>query len=66
VQVQRLTPVMKAPGSMRFKLSHDGPLSKIAFKFNLRRYMKVAAVVAARAEAAREVGAYTRSHFRST
>ena len=29
---------LKPPGTMRLKLRYDGPLSKSAFKFNLRRY----------------------------
>jgi len=29
---------LKAPGIKRLKLKYDGPLSNVAFKFNLRRY----------------------------
>jgi len=38
VQVEPLKPVLKAPLSMLSKLRYDGPLSNIAFNFNLRRY----------------------------
>jgi len=38
VQVQPMKPVLKAPGSMLLKLRYDGPLSKFAFRFNLRHY----------------------------
>jgi len=31
---------LKAPGTKRLKLICDDPLSKFAFKCNLRRYMK--------------------------
>ena len=31
-------PTLKAPGTKRLKLKYDAPLSKFAFKFNLRRY----------------------------
>jgi len=34
--------MLKAPGSILLKLSHDGPLSSVAFKLNLRRYSMVA------------------------
>jgi hypothetical protein len=30
--------MLKAPGTKRLKLKHHGPLSNVAFKFNLRRY----------------------------
>ena len=39
VQVDRLKTRLKAPGTKCLKLIHDGPLSKFAFKFNLRRYI---------------------------
>jgi hypothetical protein len=35
--------VLKAPGTKRLKLKCDEPLSNFAFKFNLRRYIKVTA-----------------------
>ena len=38
VQVDPVKPVLKAPGSMLLKLRCDGPLSNVAFNFNLRRY----------------------------
>jgi hypothetical protein len=34
-------PKLKAPGTKRLKLKYDEPLSNFAFKFNLRRYIKV-------------------------
>ena len=40
VQVEPKKPVLKAPGTMRLKLSYDGLLSKFTFKFNMRRYIK--------------------------
>ena len=38
MQVDPIKPVLKAPGSMLLKLRCDGPLSSVAFNFNLRRY----------------------------
>ena len=38
VQVDPIKPTLKAPGTTRLKLQYDGPLSKFAFKFNLRQY----------------------------
>jgi len=38
VQVAPIKPTLKAPGSKRVKVKHDEPVSKFAFKFNLRRY----------------------------
>ena len=38
VQVDPIKPTSKASGSERLRLKCDEPLSKIAFKFNLRRY----------------------------
>jgi hypothetical protein len=32
-----MKPTLIAPGTKRSKLKHDEPLSKIAFRFNLRR-----------------------------
>jgi hypothetical protein len=36
-----MRPVLKAPGSIIFKLRYDGLLSKFAFNFILRRYNEV-------------------------
>jgi WD40 repeat protein len=44
VLVDPIKPTLKAPGTQRLKLKHNQPLSKIAFKFNLRRYDEVFAV----------------------
>ena len=41
VQVVLIKPTLKAPGTKRLKLTYDGMASKFAFKFNLRRYIKV-------------------------
>jgi len=41
VQVDPIRPVLKAPETVLFKLRCDGPLSNVAFKFNLRRYRLV-------------------------
>ena len=38
MQVDPIKPTLKAPVTKRLKLKYDGPLSNIAFKFNLRRY----------------------------
>jgi len=38
VQVDPIKPRFKAPGSKRFTLRYDEPLSNVAFKFNLRRH----------------------------
>jgi hypothetical protein len=38
VQVDPIKHTLKAPGIQLLKLKHDKPLSKSAFKFNLRRY----------------------------
>jgi len=40
VQVDPIRPVLKAPGPILLKPGCDGPLSNVAFKFNLRRYIK--------------------------
>jgi len=41
VQVDPIKPTLKAPGTKRLKVKYDKPLSKFAFKFNLRRYTLV-------------------------
>ena len=41
MQVDSIKPVLKPPGTILLKLSRDGPLSKVAFKFNLRRHKLV-------------------------
>jgi len=38
VQVDPIKPKLKLPRTKRLKLQCDEPLSKFAFKFNLRRY----------------------------
>ena len=40
VQVDPMTPKLKAPGTKRLKLEYDGLLSKPGFKFKLRRCNK--------------------------
>ena len=39
MQVDPIKPTLKASGTKRLKLKYDEPLSKLAFKFNLRRYI---------------------------
>jgi hypothetical protein len=41
VQVDRIKPKLKPPGTKRLKLKCDGLLLSFAFKCNLRRYTKV-------------------------
>jgi hypothetical protein len=41
VQLDPFKPTLKAPGTKRLKLKHDRLVSSFAFKFKLRRYMKV-------------------------
>jgi hypothetical protein len=36
-----MKPTLKAPGTKRLKLRYDDPLSNLAFKFNIRRYIAV-------------------------
>jgi len=38
VQVDPIKPTLEAPGIKLLNLKYDEPLSKFAFKFNLRRY----------------------------
>jgi hypothetical protein len=52
VQVDPIKPKLKPPGTKRLKLQYDEPLSKYAFKFNLRRYTMDGANV----EIAEEIG----------
>jgi len=40
VQVDPITPPLKAPETMRLKLTYGELLSNFAFNFNLRRYIK--------------------------
>jgi hypothetical protein len=40
VQVDRIKPLLKAPGTERLKLKYEELLSNFGFKFNLRRYSK--------------------------
>ena len=41
VQVDPIKPMLKLPGTKRLKLEHDGLLSNVGIKFNLRRYTVV-------------------------
>jgi hypothetical protein len=70
VQVDPIKPTLKAPGIKLLKLKYDKPLSKFAFKINLRRYFMentgddhnfVTALLANF-----QAGAYTRPLFGST
>ena len=58
VQVDPIKPVLKAPGTILLKLRCDGPLSNVAFKFNLRRQLKDLKEVKCRMGCT--AGAYTR------
>jgi hypothetical protein len=72
--------MLKAPGIKRSRLLCDDPLSNVAFKFNLRRYILLTApecasmrkqlngsgAAAAAAAGGAAAGAYTRSRFSST
>jgi hypothetical protein len=60
VQVDRLKPVLKAPGVKRLKLNYDEVVTSSAFKFNLRRYIMVVVAVVV----AVEVGGWTGSRYR--
>jgi len=42
VQVDHMKPKLKPPGTKRLKLKSEEPLSTVAFKFNLRRYIMAA------------------------
>ena len=73
-----MKPTLKAPRIKRLKLKCDDPLSNMGFKFNMRRYSKVDAVVqqvaatvapweeAAAEEEGRVAGACTRPLLSST
>ena len=45
MQVDPLKPTLKAPETNRLKLEYQKMLSSFAFKFNLRRYNVVAAMM---------------------
>jgi hypothetical protein len=51
-----MKPKLKVPGTKRFKLYYDAPLSIFAFNFNLRRYTLVEMTPADDARVAAEVG----------
>ena len=40
VQIDPIKPTLKVPGTKLLKLEYDEPLSNLAFKINVRRYMK--------------------------
>ena len=40
MQIDPIKPALKAPVTKRLKLIYVGPLSNLAFEFNLRRYTK--------------------------
>ena len=75
MHVDPIKPTLKPPGTERLKLIYYGPLSNLAFKFNLRRYSMGDLGLRCRDVRTREVGiqdihskagAYTRSLFGST
>ena len=41
MQVDPVKPTLKSPATERLKLEYDEPLSKFAFRVNLRRYSEV-------------------------
>ena len=45
MQVDPIRPTLKAPGTKRLRLKSDEPLSNFAFKFELRRYIKLGFIV---------------------
>ena len=45
MQIDPVKPKLKPPGTKRLKLKYDEPLSKFAFKFNLRRYIKASIAI---------------------
>ena len=47
MQVDRIKPTLKSPGTKRLKLECDKPLSNFALNFNLRRYTKAESTIAA-------------------
>jgi len=70
MQVDPVKPKLKLPGTKRLKLNCGEPLSKMAFKFNLRRYIMMGkareAVAQTKTLLASQAGAYTRSLLSST
>jgi hypothetical protein len=56
VQVDPIKAKLKAPGSKRLKLRCAEPVSNFAFKFNLRRYIKISEQKQEPAAAAASVG----------
>jgi len=76
VQVDPIKLNLKPPGTERWKLKCDDPLSNFDFSFKLRRYTEAERRREARRRAAAwaqaqsklagsKAGAYTRSHFSS-
>jgi len=72
VQFSPIKSTLKSPGTKRLKLKYVAPLSKLAFKINLRRYKEeVGKARAAKDRAVEEArylkaGAYTHSRQSST
>jgi len=66
VQVDPIKPMLKPPGPKRSRLKCDEPLSKMAFKFKLRRYTKEPAAAAALVAAGGDGGAAAIARFVET
>jgi hypothetical protein len=61
-----MKPKLKPPGTKRLKVRCDVLLSTSAFKFNLRRYIKLMRKQQQEQSTLSTAGAYTRSLFSST
>jgi hypothetical protein len=68
VQVDPIKLALKAPGTERLKLKHDGPLSNFTFTFNLRRYTEVVELTEGfrQADPAHVAGGFLRTSIRPT
>ena len=69
MQVAPIKPTLKAPGTERLQLKYEELLSNFGFKFNLRRYSKMAKETEVESLyflGEMQAGAYTRPLFSST
>ena len=65
MQVEPTKPVLKAPGIKLLKLEYDEPLSKFAFKFNLRRYTEADLEVVVKLIDSERNGSISKAEFAS-